>query len=427
MLINKRVQNWTLVLMLICGFSCKKENTSFPVVEVIQPIANSHFTVGDTLLVEAKASDDNLRRVEVTVVDENFLPVQTSSSVTPVTNPMHFTRWFEISNLDLTSGVYHIRVRAYNDENYASGFQQIQVAGIPKVRQGWYIARENTNGIAVEYYPEQGNGKLVYTSAGDLLGFEIWNGEQRVKTLPRNEGIEGLIDNDQNNLIHSVSHAVNPGGSPHFTGIGLVNEGFAIMSYQGAVQILGANNETKRTLLLPIGWSGEHIVETNSSWMVFAQKPGIGKKVFRFSSSTGILLSEIPVADQEIIYTKNYNGSALVVTKNERVYGLTEGGVVNELKAASNAVVNDAVYIDDDQLLYAKNGGLFQFDLSTKQEIKIEAVPYVPEVLSYDEVNEEVQLSKGQLFEVRVKNGWSVKKSLNLAQQILEHGAVFNR
>ena len=65
--------------------------------------------------------------------------------------------------------------------------------------------------------------------------------------------------------------------------------------------------------------------------------------------------------------------------------------------------------------------------MSARQEMKIEAVPYVPEVLSYDEVNEEVQLSKGQLFEVRVKNGWSVKKSLNLAQQILEHGAVFNR
>ncbi|MCK5872901.1 MAG: hypothetical protein KAG26_08745, partial [Methylococcales bacterium] len=196
MLINKRINFLVLIWLALCVISCKKEIISFPVVNILQPVENTAYKVGDTLLVEAIVNDDNLRKVEMTLVDDNFLPVQLPINVSIGASPFQFTREFYISNLELETGRYHIRVKAWNDNNYASGFKAIHVSGIPKERLGWNIAMEDQNETQVNFYPAAGNPSLMIGYTGDFIGLETWSAKKRTSVVPRYFGEIAIIDNE---------------------------------------------------------------------------------------------------------------------------------------------------------------------------------------------------------------------------------------
>lgn len=123
-----------VLLFLLLISACSPETDQvFPETVFANPAAGSVFTAGDTILVEARVSDnENLESVELSLVDSNGNPVLPSIEVYNPVNPFTLRTLYHISDVMLAGGVYELRVRAFDGFNYANAFLQVNLKELEK-------------------------------------------------------------------------------------------------------------------------------------------------------------------------------------------------------------------------------------------------------------------------------------------------------
>jgi hypothetical protein len=125
-----------LFLFLISLFflaSCKKQDTIAPEVEIISPIENQVFAVGDTVLISAIVSDNEIiKQIQVAIVNENRIPVLSNIVIQANTNPYSFQISYPIDNLYLENGKYYVLVKAMDEDNFKNKYCEIYINEIPK-------------------------------------------------------------------------------------------------------------------------------------------------------------------------------------------------------------------------------------------------------------------------------------------------------
>ncbi|MDX5404391.1 MAG: hypothetical protein LPK79_11500 [Bacteroidota bacterium] len=119
---------------------CKKEEASYPIVEIFTPASGSFFSVPDTIPVRARVADKDLRSVTVTLVDEDYRPIGETASVSVKNNDFTFDLNYPILDPRINTGQYFIRIIASNNENTTRTYHDIRITGLPRRSRGWLVA-----------------------------------------------------------------------------------------------------------------------------------------------------------------------------------------------------------------------------------------------------------------------------------------------
>jgi hypothetical protein len=162
--------------MAITFFSCNKEGDEpLPVIQFLTPSSNSQFSVGDTIMVRAIITDEQMiRTVSVHIVNADFIPVTNLISINVDDAEYELNIPLVIDNEDIISGEHYIRVIATDKHNYKVKFQSIFISGIEKVTIGYIaITRKSVSVSAIHLLNRGFSFDSVFDITSDYLLSEV--------------------------------------------------------------------------------------------------------------------------------------------------------------------------------------------------------------------------------------------------------------
>jgi len=418
-----------LIFTVITLFSCNKESTHFPMVTVEEPFLNASFNVGDTIIVKATASDPTLRKIQLTLVNDKFAPVLSSINIPFTGSQANFTRHLVIDNYDLPTGKYFVRVKAFNDQTSASGFKEVGVTGIPLVRLGWNVACSDGFDSRIYFIPSNGQKELAYQWSSDFSGMATWPREKRIIFCPSKTGKMSFIENENYGEVYSEP-TQQVGGSSTFGGAELTELGVAIFYTNGFVKIKDRVGVNKLNMALPTGFSAYYLKQLGQYYFVFAEKPSVGYRVFKYSAINGVFVSQYNMGNFRVDYAAENDGYLAVFGNyngNAKSYELYTDGSFVELHPMPNTTLNSAVQMQTHVFALAMADGLYKLDLTNQLLSPVSGVNFLAEHLGFDSENNELIMSKGINLRIYDSQTWLVKRSLNLPLTIKKHELVYNK
>ena len=135
------------IFLFVLFFSCKKEDTLDPVIVLEKPASQITVGTSDTILVEAKITDnENIEKVTVQLLSINFVPVNSALILQPGTSEFHLSVNYILQNTQLSSGTYLIGVTASDGHNTAYAYREIYVLALPQVRKAIFVLSKSALG-----------------------------------------------------------------------------------------------------------------------------------------------------------------------------------------------------------------------------------------------------------------------------------------
>jgi len=165
-------------------------------------------------------------------------------------------------------------------------------------------------------------------------------------------------------------------------------------------------------------------------YFVFAEKPSVGFRVFKFSATSGVFQSQYNLGNYKVVYAAendgylavfgNFNGTA-------KTYQLYKDGSFTELHPMPSLKINSAVQMSEDVFALALADGLYKLEVKNALLTPISGVNFLAEYLDFDYENHELIMSKGINLRIYNSQTWLVKRSLNLPLTITKHELVYNK
>ena len=112
MLVTKPIKFSLVLIKILCVMgSCQKQDNVPPRINVNTPLNNSAFQIPCMVQVEGDVNDNqSLSRIEISVVDENSLPVTTTISQNISGDQFEFNEQFIINNRSLQIIMYKVSI-----------------------------------------------------------------------------------------------------------------------------------------------------------------------------------------------------------------------------------------------------------------------------------------------------------------------------
>ena len=133
MLVTNPIKFSLVLIQILCVLgSCQKQDNVPPRIDVNTPLNNTSFQIPCVVQVEGDVNDDeSLYRIEISVVDENSLPVTTTISQNISGDQFEFNEQFIINDRLLTSGNYFVKVNVEDEaENSNSSYTPITISEV---------------------------------------------------------------------------------------------------------------------------------------------------------------------------------------------------------------------------------------------------------------------------------------------------------
>ncbi len=133
--------------------SCKDdEDTSEPQIIIEIPYAGMSVIIPDTVDVKINVIDDRIiNYVHISVVDENYVEVVQRKSYIPANKEFSAGTAFSLTDKNLESGTYYIKVTADDGYNTNHEYREIQIQGIEQMATG-FIAVTSQVGIISDIF-----------------------------------------------------------------------------------------------------------------------------------------------------------------------------------------------------------------------------------------------------------------------------------
>jgi len=148
---------WFIFLCIVV-FSCKKKDEEEPSLSIITPFTGQKFSYTPTIDVSGSVNDNKeLQAIEVSVLDNQF---KLASGVVryPISkNAKSFSVSYEVTDVYLPQGKYHIKVQAIDmANNRKSAFVEIYLDELPLSLRKIYYVGTNEQIISIPTYTNLG-------------------------------------------------------------------------------------------------------------------------------------------------------------------------------------------------------------------------------------------------------------------------------
>ena len=119
-----------LLFLILLAFACqKKGDTEDPEVEIIKPESNSHFSIPDSIFIQANTTDnENIEWIQISLVNKDQIPVGATKTIQSVNQQKyHLETYYHVEDILLSSGEYYIQVRVSDGKNTRNGLKKVYI------------------------------------------------------------------------------------------------------------------------------------------------------------------------------------------------------------------------------------------------------------------------------------------------------------
>ena len=170
MLVTNPIKFSLVIIQILCVLgSCQKQDNVPPRIDVNTPLNNTSYQIPCVVQVEGDVNDDeSLYRIEISVVDENSLPVTTTISQNISGDQFEFNEQFIINDRLLTSGNYFVKVSVEDEaENSNSSYIPITLSEVTRELLGVYLVSSGQSTTNLSLLDDTGNITLKSTVSGN--------------------------------------------------------------------------------------------------------------------------------------------------------------------------------------------------------------------------------------------------------------------
>jgi Big-like domain-containing protein len=180
--VNKKYISFCL-LLVICLFSCKKEeDSSGPKITFNTPVENQTFNVYDYVTVNASVTDDHkIAAVSVSLMDnaQHLIHNTVNVSVSSPSGTINYQ--YLLDNIHLLTGVYYIRIFATDGINDSYKYQKIYIIEAPRVLQKVFVVSNTSSAQTNLSYIDPSFSSIVpfHSFTGDHLASSVSSYDQQ--------------------------------------------------------------------------------------------------------------------------------------------------------------------------------------------------------------------------------------------------------
>lgn len=391
-----------VALFAIAFYACEKDDEgTVPVVTITSPFENQFINVGDTITVTARVSDPNLSSVSVALVNEKFFQVESSVNIpTNGRTNFTFTIQYPVTDIQLASGTYHIRVKAATSKNKIKNkYKKISLSEVPKERLGLYWLNDDGGSVSVyERLDSVGAQSFFRTLAGDYASSFLSSYNQQLYVAGSGTGDFNAIDLKSNTIAYTEP-VINVGGAPYFTTVFGHEEKAYLSFFDGRLKAFDEQGGVRRNYVVQNDFYIDNTTRINNHYVAeLVQNITKQSKLTVFYEPTGFVSKELPINgevvelaainDNEVFVAGNFNNIGFV-----SIYDIDANGTFSP-SVTINSKLLDAVLIDDNRFLIStESGGIELLQLNP-----IGLVPYLPntpELMLYDDLNNQLIICDG--------------------------------
>ncbi len=386
--------------------SCKKEkDTRAPYVNLISPIENQNFSVGESIPVKFEISDDTrIEYAQLSVSDLNGIQVVSSVTYHDLENGQLVEHLIEIDNTGLQSGNYFLSVRTSDGENQETFFKKIYITELPITRKAIYFVGNQAGQHKVFKVDSSNTISTAYQLNADYLGSTIDSKNQKLITVGAFSGklqCTNLFD-------YTEAWSENPIGSAYPTyrsisqGLGLnfvsYTSGFIKgFDYSGAVVFTASSNAS---VFYPLksGISSKYVLSEQAAFV------GATRKLVLYNYPSGSAKQETTSNGEVVeIFAKSeddffvfYNQGS---TGKLSLYSASGNGFSYTFPYSLNGKVLSVVQLSATIYLIGTENGIYKYTYLPQNYVLFKAGLQAEE-LRYDFVNSQIIGSEGKQIKI---------------------------
>ena len=170
MLVTNPIKFSLVLIQILCVLgSCQKQDKIPPRINVISPLNNTSFQIPCVVQVEGEVHDNqSLSRIEISIVDENLVPVTTAISQNISGDQFEFNEQFIINDRLLQSGNYFVKVSVEDEEgNLNSSYTSVSLSEVTRELLGIYLVSSDQSSTNLSFLDDMGNITLKGTIFGN--------------------------------------------------------------------------------------------------------------------------------------------------------------------------------------------------------------------------------------------------------------------
>lgn len=356
-----RAYIFLIIAVLFLGMACKKENTSFPEVNILSLNQGGSYEFGDTIRVTASVVGDD---GSVTISLLNGAKAQPWLKVSK--EKIEDTFYFQsiLNDINLPTSRYTIKVTAFNGENRRSDFVDVQINGLQKALRGFTYLTKPQGGVSNFINRQDSIARTVSlplttynygkVAANSLTGQLI--------SLPENSGT--ILGHSFNDMTQEYSSALSPLNSLNYQNLFIHDNEAYVLLEDGRTMSISATGNFSQRFILPGSFLPLEIAFNDDEFLTLANKQGTQLyEIFLIRKANNFVLDRVTLVG--IGKSVSYAGGGhyfIVVENNGNVdiidYNDQTGLTVKVYTLANESAI-EIIHCGDYQYLRTSTGVYF--------------------------------------------------------------------
>jgi hypothetical protein len=398
------IQNLLICVVLLSGISCKKEkDETGPVVTFNTPFDNQYFNVYDQIQVSADITDETaITSVTLSLVNSNYIPVNSSMSLTVATSPKaHVSATYLLNNIHLESGFYYLSMVASDGKNVSSTYRRINIAAVPKALKKVFVATAvspyQTNLYCID--STFGSMNFYKTFTGDCTGISSSSYYQQVFVCSYYYGAYSGINLKDNSVKFSLASTALS-GVPYFTAYYSEDKNNYVARYDETIKGYDYNGNITYNASANAGYYVRKMTMNNGFLIAEEKQKSSPSKVLVSYYSTGYAEQQKAINQDVVAFCEkgennvfvfgNLSGQGIIQLydrlnnnlSNPYPYSLATGTILSAVKIDMNTY-----------LIGHSNGTIYKYQYQTSG-VTPYLTGYTAVQIKYDELNNNLYIAE---------------------------------
>lgn len=415
--------------------ACKKEEDNYgPDVTFNTPADNQFFNVNDAVLVNANIKDQTkIASVIVTLVNENYIPVNDAVSARVNSPQMVLNISYLINNIHLEDGLYYIQIKASDGKNTSNTYRPITIGAVPKVlRKIMLTTTLSSSSTHVLFVDSLLSSITPYrTFTGDWLGSSVSSYFQQMYVCGNYSGSFTGVKLEDNTVKFAINPLLSP--DPYFTAYYSLDKTNYVARYDGYIKGYDNNGNPSYTAAANTNYYVSKLIINNGIMLAEETSKTGGGKILVSFYSTGAPEQQVAITQDVVTFCEKDDNNVFVFGNLAgqgvlQLYDRIHNNLWNPYGyALATGAITCAVKIDADTYLIGhSNGTIYKYQY-TAGSVTTFLSGYNSVALKYDSLARRVYIAEPNLLTAIDYVSKTVVGSINSAVTIVDATLLYNR
>jgi len=389
------------LLMMVILSACRKETAEPPVIQIYDPADYSIVCVGDTLQVTASVSSSvPIDYIKIALLSENYVQMCPSVTIYPQTESYNVNAEYIISNTNLESGTYYLKVDAANEYAASSRYVRLTVSGIPRESRSLMVFCYEQADDVVQIYKMDSllQYSLFKQLPDDFGGGAVNSRDQLIYSMGLYEGNLYMLNASDGSVYNQINAVIDP-PFPYFESVSYTNNLLLVGYYDGRIQGYFGNGNLK--FMYSVENCRLHHARFDGTYLLSVLEYYTGGFFFTGAiyEASG-LLKDMVYGEYEVLDLFRVSGNDVVMFCNAGTQPTvrtldTYTMVITHLKNLPAGEIKGVAQIDSDRYLISHTDGLFVYSFDDNAYSEIGSASQSGKI-QFDETNNLIYMCGGK-------------------------------